>query len=229
MIRIFSIIPRNSYGVKNAFFWQLCFAKILGECQNRSLYFCTHLSAKMGVSIHCTQIEKSISNFRNSFWKPWFWHPISDFGNHPDPEAPYWSCSEETPPVGGPIFWQSHRSPMPLSNFAPVGGAVVRVAGPLLEPPVPPLVQLRAVPGPWCGASVGTTGSAPCAGASRQTCPPKNVRSNRNFTSVYAKKYDFWPGKNADFTSRNGIFNAKNVGKNVQKYRNFTFVFLEAE
>ena len=104
---------------------------------------------------------------------------------------PYWSCSEETPPVGGPIFWQSHRSPMPLSNFAPVGGAVVRVAGPLLEPPVPPLVQLRAVPGPWCGASVGTTGSAPCAGASRQTCPPKNVRSNRNFTSVYAKKYDF--------------------------------------
>ena len=35
------------------------------------------------------------------------------------------------------------------------------VAGPLLEPPVPPLLRVAA-PGPWCGASVGTTGSAPC-------------------------------------------------------------------
>ena len=46
-------------------------------------------------------------------------------------------------------------------------GALVRGAGPLLEPRVPPLVQLRAAPGPWCGASVGTTCSAPCT-----TSPP---------------------------------------------------------
>ena len=64
----------------------------------------------------------------------------------------------------GAIFWQSHRSPMPLWNFrnglrrpgpccgasvgttgsAPgaVACALVLVAGPLLEPPVPPLVRL---------------------------------------------------------------------------------------
>ena len=39
------------------------------------------------------------------------------------------------------IFWQSHRSPMPLWNFRN---------------------GLRRL-GPCCGASVGTTGSAPCA------------------------------------------------------------------
>tara|TARA_B100002051_G_C16672073_1_gene605062 strand:- start:981 stop:1298 length:318 start_codon:yes stop_codon:yes gene_type:complete len=76
---------------------------------------------------------------------------------------------------------------MPLSKFrkpsaAPwsllrglVGGAVVLVAGPLLEPSVPPLVQLRAAPGPWCGASVGTTGSAPCAVASTSVNVKKNT------------------------------------------------------
>ena len=42
---------------------------------------------------------------------------------------------------GGAIGWQSHRSPMPLWNFRN---------------------GLRRL-GPCCGASVGTTGSAPCA------------------------------------------------------------------
>ena len=59
--------------------------------------------------------------------------------------------------------------------FAMGWGALVLVAGPLLEPPVPPLVRFGAAPGPWCGASVGTTGSAPCALACR--CFPKNVRT----------------------------------------------------
>ena len=52
---------------------------------------------------------------------------------------------------------------------------MVLVAGPLLEPSVPPLVQLRAAPGPWCGASVGTTGSAPCAVASTSVNVKKNT------------------------------------------------------
>ena len=66
------------------------------------------------------------------------------------------------------IFWQSHRAPMPLSKFFSMQQAVpmslmrglcwnnrfrpscacvlplVRDAGPLLEPLVPPLVRLRA-------------------------------------------------------------------------------------
>ena len=84
----------------------------------------------------------------------------------------------------GTIGWQSHRSPMPLSNFmqshrspmplwkkclpSPASRAVVLDAGPLLEPPVPPLVRLRAALGSCCGASVGTTGSAPRALACRR-------------------------------------------------------------
>ena len=75
------------------------------------------------------------------------------------------------------IFWQSLRCPVPLFSFLAVSsvpgasvqffgslfgarclcsilqrsvaGALVRDAGPLLEPRVPPLVQLRAAPRPW--------------------------------------------------------------------------------
>ena len=159
MIRIFSIIPRNSYGVKNAFFWQLCFAKILGECQNRSLYFCTHLSAKMGVSIHCTQIEKSISNFRNSFWKPRFWHPISDFGNHPDPEAPLLVVLRGDTTSRGAHFLA----------ITPVPDAFVKFR------------TRRRRRGPCCGASVGTTGSAPCAVASRPWSVVRGLCWNHRF------------------------------------------------
>ena len=51
---------------------------------------------------------------------------------------------------------------------SPASRAVVLDAGPLLEPPVPPLVRLRGALGPCCGASVGTTGSAPRALACRR-------------------------------------------------------------
>ena len=185
-------IRGHSFGVKITVFWQLFFAKILGGCQNRTLSFCTHLRPKIGVGIHYIQNEKVISNFRNSFWKPRFSYPISDFGYHPDPEAPPLVVPRGGTTSRGALmsdstFSQSHRSPMPLSKFrkpsaAPwsllrglVGGAVVLVAGPLLEPSVPPLVQLRAAPGPWCGASVGTTGSAPCAVASTSVNVKKNT------------------------------------------------------
>ena len=174
MIRKNSGIRGHSFGVKITVFWQLFFAKILGGCQNRTLYFCTHLRPKIGVGIHYIQYEKVISNFRNSFWKPRFSYPISDFGYHPDPEAPPLVVPRGGTTSRGALmsdstFSQSHRSPMPLSKFRKPSAApwsllrglcwnhrfrplysceppLVRGAGPLLEPPVPPLVQLRAHP-----------------------------------------------------------------------------------
>lgn len=57
-------------------------------------------------------------------------------------------------------FWQSHRSPMPLPNFFS-----------------------RRRRGPWCGASIGTTGSAPRALA----CCPLAEHMNQILTPVTCK------------------------------------------
>ena len=57
-------------------------------------------------------------------------------------------------------FMQSHRSPMPLSNFFSK-----RRRGPWCGASVGTTSSAPRAParGPWCGASVGTTGSAPRA------------------------------------------------------------------
>ena len=78
----------------------------------------------------------------------------------------------KAPAAGGRgRFFGTLFGPRCLCQNSLAGGAMVRDAGPLLEPPVPPLVRMRAAPGPWCGASVGTTGSAPCALACSRIYP----------------------------------------------------------
>ena len=78
------------------------------------------------------------------------------------PRALPGSVQSHRSPMPLPNFVQSHRSPMPLPNFrsgrrrrGPCCGASV---GTTCSAP-----SARAAPGPWCGASVGTTGSAPSA------------------------------------------------------------------
>ena len=161
-------------------------AKTQGECLNRSVYFCTDLSAKMGVSIDVYCESNLILIFGTRFLKSaismQFWIFATTLTRRP----PDWWCDRQHQYGGQKIqvaavafrvhFMPSHRSPMPLSNFFSKRRRVVLDAGPLLEPPVPPLVRLRAARGPWCGASVGTTGSAPRAFA---CCPEATAMSCR--------------------------------------------------
>ena len=115
-----------------------------------------------------THMVKNEKFWKHEKLKAWTWK----IGHH--------ALTQSPPPLlvpvrartveGEAIFWQSHRSPMPLSNFrngrrrhgpccaasigttgsAPcaVACALVLVAGPLLEPPVPAPCT-PAAPGPW--------------------------------------------------------------------------------
>ena len=78
--------------------------------------------------------------------------------NHPDPKAPRLVVRQAAPVRGGRKY-RSRRSlfvsilcnligPRCLCQISLASGAVVLDAGPLLEPPVPPLVRLRAARGP---------------------------------------------------------------------------------
>ena len=129
-------------------------AKTQGECLNRSVYFCTDLSAKMGVSIDVYCESNLILIFGTRFLKSaismQFWIFATTLTRRP----PDWWCDRQHQYGGQKIqvaavafrvhFMPSHRSPMPLSNFFSKRRRVVLDAGPLLEPPVPPLVRLRA-------------------------------------------------------------------------------------
>ena len=135
-----------------------------------------------------TCVRKWVSALMYTVNRIWFWFLEPDFWNQrfqcnfeslqpPWPEGPPTGGATGSTSTGGSVhFMQSHRSPMPLSNFFSKRRRVVLDAGPLLEPPVPPLVRLRAARGPWCGASVGTTGSAPRALA---CCPEATAMSCR--------------------------------------------------
>ena len=137
-------------GWKTRVFAHLFLAKTHRECLKCSVYFCTDLSAKMGVSIDVYFISNLILIFGTRFLKSaismQFWIFATTLTRRP----PDWWCDRHHQYGGQKIqvaavafrvhFMQSHRSPMPLSNF---------------------FSKLRR--GPWCGASVGTTGSAPRA------------------------------------------------------------------
>ena len=130
-------------------------AKTQGECLNRSVYFCTDLSAKMGVSIDVYCESNLILIFGTRFLKSaismQFWIFATTLTRRP----PDWWCDRQHQYGGQKIqvaavafrvhFMPSHRSPMPLSNFFSKRRRVVLDAGPLLEPPVPPLVRLPVV------------------------------------------------------------------------------------
>ena len=111
--------------------------------------FCKSNRCKIGVNA-LTQSPPSSARAGTTRGRGGDWMPIS-----PVPEDS--------------VKFQSHRSPKTLSNFGN-GSALVLVAGPLVEHAVPPLVWLRTAPGPWCGASVGTIGSAPCHPIRQERC-----------------------------------------------------------
>ena len=142
-------------GWKTRVFAHLFLAKTHRECLKCSVYFCTDLSAKMGVSIDVYFISNLILIFGTRFWKSTISMQFWIFATTLTRRPPDWWCDRQHQYGGQKIqvaavafrvhFMQSHRSPMPLSNF---------------------FTKRRR--GPWCGASVGTTGSAPRAHA---CCP----------------------------------------------------------
>ena len=163
----FCVIPYNSYGVKIACFWPLFSCKDTGgmpqpfslllhrpECENGCQHWCI------------LWIE-----FDFDFWNQIF--EISDFNailnlcNHPDPKAPRLVVRQAAPVRGAVSILCNLIGPRCLCQISLANGAawslmrglcwnhrfrpscacvlpVVRDAGPLLEPLVPPLVRLRA-------------------------------------------------------------------------------------
>ena len=144
-----------------------------------------------------TWVRKWVSALMFTLYQIWFWFLEPDFENQrfqcnfeslqlPWPEGPPTGGATGTTSTGGRKY-KSRRSlfvsilcnligPRCLCQISLASCAVVLDAGPLLEQPVPPLVRLRAARGPWCGASVGTTGSAPRALA---CCPEATAMSCR--------------------------------------------------
>ena len=151
-------------------------AKTHRECPNRSVYFCTDLSAKMGVSIDVYFWIEFDFDFWNQIFKISDFNAILNLCNHPDPKAPRLVVRQAAPVRGAENTGRGGRFSCPFYAISSVPDAfvkflyqaapwslmrglcwshrfrpscacvlpVVRDAGPLLEPLVPPLVRLRA-------------------------------------------------------------------------------------
>lgn len=89
------------------------------------------------------------------------------------------------------------------------GGALVVAAGPLLEPPVPPLLRVAA-PGPWCGASVGTNCSAPCRPSEERQAPSPIKQQKLKF--MISRQFCQWEQGSKKFKSC--IFSIKTIVTN---------------
>jgi hypothetical protein len=127
---------------KNTFLYNFFGASTLGQSIFCSLLFCTDLSAKNGVRMIAYHNKKFIIEIWGRFWKPQI--PIAYRTKStvmPWPKAPLpYSCAHEQ--------GRGHRR---FCAISPVPDAFVKFS------------QWRRRRGRCCGASVGTTGSAPSA------------------------------------------------------------------
>ena len=129
-------------------------------------------------------------------------------GLMPWPKAPLPMLVRARAREGGAVDSSSHRSPMPLSNFAfdslshrspmPLSNfrSGRRRRGPCCGASVGTTCSAPlacAVPGPWCGASAGTTGSAPSARA-EDTATAASLKKSSFLDAFFTFTEYNWPG-----------------------------------
>ena len=151
---------------KNTFLYNFFGASTHGQSKNCSLLFCTDLSAKNGVRMIAYHNKKFIIEIWGRFWKPQI--PIAYRTKStvmPWPKAPLpYSCAHEQ--------GRGHRR---FCAISPVPDAFVKFS------------QWRRRRGRCCGASVGTTGSAPSA-RSRPRSVVRGLCWNKLFRPLSTKR-----------------------------------------